>query len=69
MNDKIIELKRKRKGIDVAVFAGDGVEATLTIDGLSGSDKEWLASCTLAIKNLVQNTSTRRKVYSSCIEL
>jgi hypothetical protein len=69
MNDKTHVLKRKRKGVDVAVFAGDGFEATITIDGLSGSAKEWLASCTLVIKNVTQNTSVKHKVYSSCIEL
>ena len=69
MNDKIYELKRKRKGVDEADFAGDKYEATIRIDGLSGSEKEWLASCTLIIKDLIQNTSTKHKVYSSCIEL
>lgn len=69
MNDKVYELKRKRKGVDVAVFSGNEYEATVRIDGLSGSAKEWLASCTLNIKALVQGTSVKHKVYSSCIEL
>jgi Predicted amidophosphoribosyltransferases len=69
MNDKIYELKRKSKGVDVEVFSGNNYEATLRIDGLSGSEKEWLASCTLNIKDLTQNTSAKHKVYSSCIEL
>ena len=69
MNDKILELKRKRKGTDVAVFGNGEYDVTITIDGLSGNEKEWLASCTLIIKNLAQGTSVRHKVYSSCIEL
>lgn len=69
MNGKIFELKRKHKGVDVAVFAGNEYEATIRIDGLSGSAKEWLAACTLIIKDPVQNTSVKHKVYSSCIEL
>lgn len=67
-NEKIYELKRRRKGVDVAVFGNDEFEATLRIDGLSGSEKEWLASCTLVIKNNAQQTA-RQKVYSTCIEL
>jgi hypothetical protein len=69
MNEQIVELKRKRKGVDVAVFGNGQYEATLTIDGLSGNAKEWLAACTLIIKDLSQNTTLRHKVYSSCIEL
>lgn len=69
MNDKTIELKRKSKGVDVAVFGNGNYEAIIRIDGLSGSEKEWLASCTLIIKDLIQNTSVRHKVYSPCIEL
>ncbi|MDB5224162.1 MAG: hypothetical protein JWN83_2829 [Chitinophagaceae bacterium] len=69
MNENIYELKRKRKGVDVAVFGNDEYEATITIDGLSGSAREWLASCTLIIKDLLQNTSAKHKVYSPCIEL
>jgi hypothetical protein len=69
MNDKTIELKRKSKGVDVAVFGNGNYEAVIRIDGLSGSAQEWLASCTLTIKDLIQNTSVRHKVYSSCIEL
>lgn len=69
MNDKIVELKRKRKGVDVAVFSSNEYEVVLTIDGLSGSAKEWLASCTINIKDITQNSSARHKVYSSCIEL
>ena len=69
MNGKIYELKRKRKGVDEAEFAGDNYGAIIRIDGLSGSEREWLASCTLIIKDLIQNTSTKHKVYSSCIEL
>jgi hypothetical protein len=69
MNNNIYELKRKHKGVDVAVFGGTQYEATVRIEGLSGSAKEWLASCTLTIKNLAQNTSIRHKVFSSCIEL
>ena len=69
VNEKIYELKRKRKGVDLAIFGGNEYEATLTIDGLSGSAKEWLASCTLAIKDLVQNTTVKHKIYSPCIEL
>jgi hypothetical protein len=62
-------LKRKHKGVDVAVYAGNGYEASIRIDGLSGSEKEWLASCTLNIKDIAQNVSVKHKVYSSCIEL
>jgi hypothetical protein len=69
INDRTYELKKKRKGVDVAVFSGNEYEATLTIDGLSGNAKEWLASCTLSIKDLVQKTSVKHKVYSSCINL
>lgn len=69
VNNNTYELKRKYKGVDVAVFSGSGYEATLRIEGLSGSAKEWLASCALTIKDLTQNTSVRHKVYSSCIEL
>ena len=69
MNDKIYELKRKHKGVDVEVFSGNEYEATLRIDGLSGSEKEWLASCSLNIKDVIKGTSTKHKVYSSCIEL
>ena len=69
VNGKIFELKRKRKGVDLAVFGGNEYEATLTIDGLSGNAKEWLASCTLFIKDLVQNTSEKHKIYSTCFEL
>jgi hypothetical protein len=68
-NENTIELKRKRKGTDVAVFGNNEYEATIRIDGLSGSEKEWLASCTLIVKDIVHNTSSRHKVYSSCIEL
>ena len=69
MNDKTYELKRKRKGVDIAVFGNNEYEAAITIDGLSGNAKEWLASCTLIIKDLVQNITVRHKVYSYCIEL
>ena len=69
MNGKIYELKRKRKGVDEAVFAGDKYEAILTIEGLSGSENEWLASCTLIIKDIIQHTPIKRKVFSTCIEL
>lgn len=69
MNEKIYELKSKRKGVNAALFGNDKYNATLTIDGLSGNDKEWLASCTLIIKDLITNTSAKHKVYSSCIEL
>jgi flagellar basal body-associated protein FliL len=69
MNENIYELKRKRKGVDEAVFTNDEFEAKIIIDGLGGSSSEWLASCTLIIKNIVQNTSERYKVYSACIEL
>jgi hypothetical protein len=69
MNEKIIELKRKRKSVDVAVFGNGQYDAIISIDGLSGSEKEWLASCTLTIKDLAHNTTVRHKVYSSCIEL
>lgn len=69
LDGKIYDLKSKRKGVDVASFSGDGYEATIRINGLSGSDKEWLAACTLIIKDLRQNTSASYKVYSSCIEL
>ena len=69
MNDKTIELKRKSKGVDVAVFGNGSYEAIIRIDGLSGSAKEWLASCTLTIKDLLQSTTATYKVYSACIEL
>lgn len=69
MNEKIYELTRKRKGVDVAVYANDEFEATIIIDGLSGNAKEWLASCTLILKDLYQTTSVKHKVYSYCIEL
>ena len=69
VNGSIYELKRKRKGVDLAVYSGNEYEATIVIDGLSGTSSEWLASCTLIIKDLAQNVSTRHKVYSSCIEL
>lgn len=69
MNGKIYELKRKRKGVDVAVFSNNDYEVTIRIDGLSGSAKEWLASCTLSIKAIISNASMRHKVYSTCIEL
>lgn len=69
MNDKTVELKRKSKGVDVAVFGNGSYEAIIRIDGLSGSAKEWLASCTLIIKDLLQRTTATYKVYSACIEL
>ena len=69
MNDKVYELKRKKKGVDMAVFEGDEYDATLVIDGLSGSEKEWLASCTLIIKDRAKNSSVKHKIYSTCIEL
>ena len=69
MNGRTIELKRKSKGVDVAVFGNGNYDAIIRIDGLSGSANEWLASCTLIIKDLTQNTSVRHKVYSPCIEL
>jgi hypothetical protein len=69
VNGKIVELQRKSKGVDQAVFEGPQYKATLTIEGLTGSEKEWLASCTLTVKDLVQNKSSKHKVYSSCIEL
>ena len=69
MNEKIYELKRKSKGVDAAVFSGTEYEATVRIDGLSGSEKEWLASCTLNVKDRTKNASVKHKVYSSCIEL
>jgi hypothetical protein len=69
INDKVYQLKRKHKGVDVEVFSGNEYEATLRIDGLSGSEKEWLASCTLNIKNILNGSSLKHKVYSSCIEL
>jgi hypothetical protein len=69
MNEKKHVLKRIRKGVDVAVFAGSEYSATLTINGLSGNANQWLASCTLVVKNNAQNKSVRHKVYSSCIEL
>ncbi len=67
-NGKIQELKRKTKGADVTEFGGSEYEASVTIDGLGGSEKEWLASCTLIIKNIAQNQSIKQTVYSSCIE-
>ena len=69
MNGNIIPLNRKSKGVDVALFGNGSYEATIRIDGLSGSAKEWLASCTLIIKDLLQHTTATHKVYSSCIEL
>ena len=69
VDEKILELKRKSKGVDVATFSNGDYETVIRIDGLSGSAKEWLASCTLTIKNHTQNTSAKYKVYSSCIEL
>ena len=69
VNGKIFELKRKLKGVDQAVFEGPQYQATLIIEGLTGSEKEWLASCSLIIKTIGQNKSTKHKVYSSCIEL
>ena len=69
MNDNTIELKRKSKGVDVAVFGNGSYEAIIRIDGLSGSEREWLASCTLIIKDLLQSRSATYKVYSTCIEL
>jgi hypothetical protein len=69
LNGKIYELKRKRKGVDEAVFAGDKYEAILTIKGLNGSENEWLASCTLIIKDIIQHRSIKHKVFSTCIEL
>lgn len=69
VNKKIYSLGRKRKGTDVAVFGSDEYEATIRIDGLSGSENEWLASCTLIIKDMARNVSARQKVYSACIEL
>ena len=69
VNGKIVELKRKSKGVDQAVFEESQYKATLTIEGLTGSEKEWLASCVLTIKDLLQNKSSKHKVYSSCIEL
>ncbi len=69
MNGKIFELKRKSKGVDEAVFGDARHEAMLTINGLSGSKNEWLASCTLIIKNITQHTSIKQKVFSTCIEL
>lgn len=69
LNGEIYELKKKHKGVDEESFSGLDFEATIIIEGLSGSAKEWLASCTLIIKNLSQKTSTKHTVYSSCIEL
>lgn len=69
IGDKVYELKRKRKSVDAAAFASGEWEADLSIIGLSGTAKEWLASCTLIIKNTIQKTSVKHKVYSSCIEL
>ncbi|MEO5782226.1 MAG: hypothetical protein ABIQ07_03085 [Ginsengibacter sp.] len=69
MNEKKYELKRKRKGVNEAIFAGNKYEAILTIDGLIASEKEWLASCTLTIKDLIQKKTIKHKVYSTCIEL
>ena len=68
-NGKIYELKRKRKGVDIAVFANEEYETIIAINGLSGSAQEWMASCTLTIKDLIQNISVKHKVYSTCIEL
>lgn len=69
ISDKVYELKRKRKSVDAAAFASGEWEADIAINGLSGTAKEWLASCTLIIKNTIQKTSVKHKVYSSCIEL
>ena len=69
VNGEIFELKRRSKGVNQAVFEGPQYQATLTIEGLTGSEKEWLASCILTVKDLAQNKSSKHKVYSSCIEL
>lgn len=69
INGKIYELRKKRKGVDIVVFAGDEYEATITIDGLSGSDKEWLAACTLKVKSVHEKLFLKTKIYSYCMAL
>lgn len=69
VNGTVYTLKRTRKKTDIETFSGDNYEATITIEGLSGSDKEWLATGTLLVKDLLQNSSVKRRVYSTCISL
>ena len=60
MNEKIYELKRKPKGVNEAIFVGNRYEAILTIEGLSGSEKEWIAS--LHVNN---KRSYSEKIYKT----
>lgn len=69
LNDKIYQLDKKRKNANEAVFTNPEYETTVRIEGLSGNDKEWLSSCTLIIKDIIKNISSKYKVYSYCIEL
>lgn len=69
INDTVYPLKRIKKTSDVSKFGGGLYEVIVEIKGLSGSDKEWLASGILTVKDLVQKTTEKRKIYSSCINL
>ncbi len=68
MNGKLYEMRGMEKGSDIARFTGGGYEVTIEIEGLAGSENEWLASATLRIKNNYKTVLSSHKVYSSCTE-
>jgi hypothetical protein len=69
VNSHLHQLKRTHKSNDFVKFSDGFYETTVTIDGLSGSDKEWLAAATLSVKDVIQKTTARYKIYSTCIDL
>ncbi|MDQ6756676.1 MAG: hypothetical protein M3004_07050 [Bacteroidota bacterium] len=69
VNDKIVELKRTKKSADISIYSGNEYEAIITIDGLTGSEKEWLAAGTLTVKNILQKSSVKYKINSYCLGL
>ena len=68
INGNIIPLKRIKKGTDVSFYSGEKYQAQLTIDGLSGNEKAWLAAVSLVVKDSAHKLISKQKVYSSCIE-
>ncbi|MDQ6756677.1 MAG: hypothetical protein M3004_07055, partial [Bacteroidota bacterium] len=68
INGKTFALQGIQKGNDVARFAGAGYEASVEIEGLAGTENNWVASCILIVRDVRQKILSTHKVYSSCTE-
>ena len=57
-----------QRGNDIARFVGSGYEVTIEIEGLAGSEKEWLAEASMVVKDQRLRILSRQKIYSTCID-